>query len=113
MIAGDLEEVKRLHKSGVNVSDLDEMGKSLLHYAVISGLNNVELTQYIVDNIAKDRLSLKDKLGQTPMHVLCMYGGKNLLKIMKILLKAGANVEVTTNVSKRGRSLSTQGDFFS
>jgi len=83
---GDVESVKALISSGIDINTKDSIGSTVLHYAVESG--NEDLVTLLIDNGAE--VNAKDDWeGATPLYKAVSAGYR---RIVQLLLAKGANV---------------------
>ncbi|KAI1309672.1 ankyrin repeat-containing domain protein [Xylaria venustula] len=72
---------------------LDEHGQTVLWHTACAG--PAPEVEYLVDNYAA-ALSMGDKNGMSPLHAACHLGHS---KVVKVLLQAGANPNITTTTA--------------
>uniref|UniRef100_A0A7S2V7L6 Uncharacterized protein n=1 Tax=Entomoneis paludosa TaxID=265537 RepID=A0A7S2V7L6_9STRA len=87
--AGDLEKVKELLESGVDVETRteDNQGQTPLHWAIMAG--QLEVVQYLVEQKGAN-VEAQTNYGATPLHWASLYGK---LEVVQYLVEHGANVE--------------------
>jgi hypothetical protein len=93
---GQLQEIMELLCRGCDVNCGDGEGLTSLHYA--SEANYPEVIQTLSD-LTGNRLIInaQDKYGWTPLHSACHHGN---IDCVKLLIKLGANVQLTERVGK-------------
>lgn len=82
---GDLETVKKIVQSGVNVNEEVILGFTPLNYATTCG--DKVIAEYLISKGAD--VHGQDKEGDTPLHIAAFWGAKD---IAEILLQKGADV---------------------
>ena len=82
---GDLETVKKIVESGVNINEKDMLGYPPLNHAVACG--HKAIAEYLISKGAD--IHGKDKEWYTPLHMAAFWGSKD---IAEILLQEGADV---------------------
>ncbi len=92
-----LQIIKYILKRGANPKVTDYQGTKLLHNQCENGhLKNVK---YLIQHYSAD-VSVKNRQGQTPLHLACTGWNKNL-KIVKFLIEEqNADPAVTCNKGK-------------
>lgn len=86
-----LTKVIKTLKSSSNISMCDNLGRTLLHLAVLKGYSH--LTSQLIQSGA--RIAVKDIFGYTPLHFACVNGS---IEMIKLLLSCEASVnDVTKN----------------
>jgi hypothetical protein len=87
VLRGQTSVVKLLAENGANVYVVDEQGNNILHLAVRSGSSPLVLFAF------KNGINVNDTniMGHTPLHIAVE---REDLAIIKILLGAGADVEI-------------------
>ena len=93
---GQLQEIMELLCRGCDVNCGDGEGLTSLHYAAEA--NHPEVIQTL-SNLSGNRLivNAQDKYGWTPLHSACHHGN---VDCVKLLIKLGANVQLTERVGK-------------
>ncbi|KTW29725.1 hypothetical protein T552_00932 [Pneumocystis carinii B80] len=97
---GDLETIKTLELSPIDLFHKNNEGNTALHMASANGHMEVVqflLSQYSKINNGSDYLSIKNQSGNTPLHWAAMNGHD---KIVCELVKAGANLYAQNNAQK-------------
>ncbi len=87
---GDHVSVERLIDIGANVNAFDELGRTALHYAVLS--NESRLVHLLLERKASVNAYDEERIGDTAIMLAAENG---LLKIVKMLLNAGADPYIT------------------
>ena len=103
----DVELVRRLIDSGADVASADNSGRTALMLAIRSN-PSLEILQELIVRGAP--LEAVDKKGQTALLEAAQHGTPNMVKI---LLRAGANPEVTNKAGKTVATLISENDKFS
>lgn len=96
----DFDVVKKYisEKKNVNIID-DESGQSMLHLA--TELGDFELVKMLIDAGAK--VNIKDKIGRTPILMIDVEDKSvqhNMQKILKLLIKKDADVNILNKYAK-------------
>ncbi len=91
MFGRNLVTVKNLIDLGADYEMRDEMGESVVHFAVRGG--NIEVLRFLV-KIPSD-INLQDKHDETPLHKLRFSKNRDFLGLTKLLLDFGANLSAT------------------
>ncbi|EMR10294.1 hypothetical protein PNEG_01555 [Pneumocystis murina B123] len=97
---GDLETIKTLKLSPIDLFQKDNNGNTALHIASANG--HIEIVRFLLSQYPKinngfDYLSIKNHSGNTPLHWAAMNGHD---KIVCELVKCGANLHVRNNAQK-------------
>ncbi len=88
---GNIEEVRRLVESGVDVNVKDNDGRTPLHFA--AGLGYIEVVKYLISKGAY--VNVKENAhGATPLHLAAEFGQ---IEVVKYLISKGAEVNVKDN----------------
>ena len=103
--AGDARLLSRLLMIGASMKECGKSGSSALHVALSS--KRPELAEWIIEHAYGGKVSMADKLGQTPLHIAA---ANDYNSMATKLLEAGASPEVCDNngitplsiASKRG-----------
>jgi ankyrin repeat protein len=84
---GDLEEVKKLIKSGYDINAFDEdLSLTPLHYAIAN--EHYEVAEYLLESGANINANEEEKIGETPLgHV----AAKCTYEMARFLIRHGAN----------------------
>jgi len=85
----NVEMAKFLVEAGSNIHARNKQGETPLHYAVRP--ENVEMAKLLVEAGA-DIHARNEILGRTPLHWVLLFKGN--LKIVKFLLKQGADIDI-------------------
>ena len=83
--SGDMKEIRRLLKTGIDINAPTASGMTVLHVAARSG--QMEAVELLVENGAK--VDGRDKFGKTPLHCAARLGHQ---EIVSLLIDNGANV---------------------
>lgn len=83
-----LELLKALVEGGNNPSDLDEFGRTILHYVGLRGY--LDFARYLVVELGLD-VNAKDKNGWTPLHFACQ---EQQVAMVEYLLGKLAEIDV-------------------
>jgi len=96
-VGGNLETIQYLAKQGLDITAPNPQGSTLLHLASSFGHTNV--IQYLMrQEQFAGNLDIKDNQGDTPLGLSVKNGH---LKIVKLLLKQGANIDTQNNAGYR------------
>jgi YidC/Oxa1 family membrane protein insertase len=82
---GNMDALKELLAEGRDPNEVDELGRTALHFAAGSPYESVPLLTALID--AKASLDVKDPADSTPLHYAAGYGR---LEIARALIDAGA-----------------------
>jgi hypothetical protein len=82
----NIQEVRRLLETGVDIESKDSRENTPLHYA--SAIGSAALCELLIQSGAN--LESRDELGETPLHHASKYGQSI---ICELLVKSGANLE--------------------
>ncbi|MEO0223998.1 MAG: ankyrin repeat domain-containing protein, partial [candidate division WOR-3 bacterium] len=80
VLRGKLDYIKFFHQTGENLKVYDEKGNSILHYAVMSG--NEELVKFILEVKIVD-VNEKNDEGKTPLDIAIEKGFENIANLIK------------------------------
>ena len=88
---GNLEEIRRLLKSGTDVNITSEyLGRTALHWAVQS--KHKDVVELLISSGAS--IDVKAKDNRTPLHFAAEHGPKD---IAELLIEGGADIEAAGN----------------
>ncbi|CAF1081414.1 unnamed protein product [Adineta steineri] len=93
---GNSDYVKSLIDSKYDINQLDEQGRSALHYCSENTDINCACLLLKDDAIKTNILNLRDNEGCSALHLACMNGNETMVKF---LCEQGANVELVDNES--------------
>ena len=91
---GCLNNIKTLFKHGANIKQLDNSGKSALHFAARD--SSPEIIEYLLS--LGTTVNMTDNKGQVPLMFACMEGGR--LDNIKKLLQNDADINLVDNDGK-------------
>ncbi|RMD73492.1 MAG: ankyrin repeat domain-containing protein [Lentisphaerae bacterium] len=103
-LEGDLEAVKKAveHDPSLVLYPEDGTGKTLLHYATLSG--DIDLVRFIIEN--RPRVNHQDAQGCTALHYAAE---KGFTEICQLLINAGAYNRISNKIGLRPLHLAAQG----
>ena len=101
---GDIEKVKSLLSSGVDINSLNRENWTPLHTAI--NQKNIEIVQLLLDRDAN--LNLISSQGETPLHFAVKSGQKD---IVELLIAKGADVNIVSMMGENALSLSRKGGY--
>jgi ankyrin repeat protein len=84
--ANDAGQVRQLLDSGKSPNDVDDNGRPALDIAVING--NLQIAAILIK--AKAQLGIRDRLGNTPLHLAAEH---HQVEMAKLLIDVGAPVD--------------------
>ncbi len=94
MTAETVEIIDMLEKAGADIHATSRMGETILHYAAHRG--HLDVVKYLIEKRGFSP-NQKDKEGETPLHE-AMKGGFYLIEdTVSMLIKKGADVNITDN----------------
>jgi ankyrin repeat protein len=101
---GDVQEVERLIKSGVDLNIRDNWGRTALIWA--SSRNNIEVVKLLIE--AGAHLNIRDNDGGwTALILASLY---NRIELVKLLIEAGANLNIRNNWDNTALILASYGN---
>ena len=87
--SNNVQDVKEILASGININDMSKNSQTALHLA--AGLGHDQIAKLLISNGAK--IYTKDNSGFTPLHYAVWF---NQLKIVKLLIEKRANINEVT-----------------
>ena len=102
-----LNTLEKIINKGINLNYRDEIGFSVLHYAVDEG--NFKICEILIKTNLID-INLKSlNEGKTPLHISCLHG---YFDISKLLLLNHAEINISDNERNTPLHYSIEGNFF-
>lgn len=89
---GNLNDVKKDIKSGIDINSVDNFNDSLLNHACHN--DQFDIVQFLIENGADINYVKITDINHTPLMLACLIGS---LKIVKFLIKNRANVNFKNN----------------